>query len=24
MRARLGEEYEAYKRETDALIPAIW
>jgi len=22
--ARFGEEYEAYKRETDALIPAIW
>src|SRR5208282_5523596 len=24
MRARFGEEYEAYRRETDALIPAIW
>lgn len=24
MRARFGEEYEAYKRVTDALIPAIW
>ena len=24
MRARFGEEYEAYKGETDALIPAIW
>lgn len=22
--ARFGEEYDAYKRETDALIPAIW
>jgi protein-S-isoprenylcysteine O-methyltransferase Ste14 len=24
LRARFGEEYEAYTRETDALIPAIW
>ena len=24
MGARFGEEYAAYKRETDALIPAIW
>jgi protein-S-isoprenylcysteine O-methyltransferase Ste14 len=24
MRARFGEEYDTYKRETDALIPAIW
>ncbi len=24
MRARFGEEYEAYRRETDALVPAIW
>ena len=24
MRARFGEEYDAYMRETDALIPAIW
>jgi len=24
MRARFGEEYDEYKRETDALIPAIW
>jgi protein-S-isoprenylcysteine O-methyltransferase Ste14 len=24
LRARFGEEYEEYKRETDALIPAIW
>jgi protein-S-isoprenylcysteine O-methyltransferase Ste14 len=22
--ARFGEEYEAYKRETDALIPSVW
>jgi protein-S-isoprenylcysteine O-methyltransferase Ste14 len=22
--ARFGEEYDAYRRETDALIPAIW
>jgi protein-S-isoprenylcysteine O-methyltransferase Ste14 len=24
MRARFGEEYDTYRRETDALIPAIW
>ena len=24
MRARFGEEYDAYRGETDALIPAIW
>jgi protein-S-isoprenylcysteine O-methyltransferase Ste14 len=24
MRTRFGEEYDAYKRETNALIPAIW
>ena len=24
MRARFGEEYDAYMRETDALIPSIW
>jgi protein-S-isoprenylcysteine O-methyltransferase Ste14 len=24
MRARFGEEYDAYRRETDALVPAIW
>ncbi len=24
MRARFGEEYEAYMRETDALVPSIW
>jgi protein-S-isoprenylcysteine O-methyltransferase Ste14 len=24
MRSRFGEEYEAYVRETDAMIPAIW
>ncbi|HXN13267.1 MAG TPA: isoprenylcysteine carboxylmethyltransferase family protein [Candidatus Acidoferrales bacterium] len=24
LRARFGEEYDAYARETDALIPAIW
>jgi protein-S-isoprenylcysteine O-methyltransferase Ste14 len=24
MRARFGEEYDAYRRETDALIPAFW
>ena len=24
LRARFGEEYDAYKLETDALIPAIW
>jgi protein-S-isoprenylcysteine O-methyltransferase Ste14 len=24
MRARFGEEYDAYMRETDALVPAIW
>ena len=24
MRAQFGEEYEDYKRETDALVPAIW
>jgi protein-S-isoprenylcysteine O-methyltransferase Ste14 len=24
MRARFGEEYDAYKSETDALIPTIW
>ncbi|MGA7872267.1 MAG: isoprenylcysteine carboxylmethyltransferase family protein [Candidatus Binatus sp.] len=24
MRARFGEEYDAYVRETDALVPAIW
>ena len=24
LRARFGEEYDAYQRETDALIPAIW
>src|SRR5271168_1023089 len=24
MRARFGEEYDAYARETDALVPAIW
>jgi protein-S-isoprenylcysteine O-methyltransferase Ste14 len=24
LRARFGEEYDAYKRETDALIPAVW
>ncbi|MGD0117124.1 MAG: methyltransferase [Candidatus Binatus sp.] len=24
MRLRFGEEYDAYKRETDAVIPAIW
>jgi protein-S-isoprenylcysteine O-methyltransferase Ste14 len=24
LRARFGEEYEAYTRETDALIPAVW
>ncbi len=24
MRARFGDEYAAYQRETDALIPAIW
>ena len=24
MRTRFGEEYDAYRRETDAFIPAIW
>jgi protein-S-isoprenylcysteine O-methyltransferase Ste14 len=24
MQARFGEEYDDYRRETDALIPAIW
>jgi protein-S-isoprenylcysteine O-methyltransferase Ste14 len=24
LRARYGEEYDAYRRETDALVPAIW
>ncbi len=24
LRARFGEEYDGYRRETDALIPAIW
>jgi len=24
LRARFGEEYDSYRRETDALIPAIW
>ena len=24
LRTRFGEEYETYRRETDALIPAIW
>jgi protein-S-isoprenylcysteine O-methyltransferase Ste14 len=24
MRARFGDEYEDYRRETDAMIPAIW
>jgi protein-S-isoprenylcysteine O-methyltransferase Ste14 len=24
MRTRFGEEYDAYMRTTDALIPAIW
>ena len=24
LRSRFGEEYDAYARETDALIPAIW
>lgn len=24
MRARFGEEYDAYVRETDALVPSIW
>jgi protein-S-isoprenylcysteine O-methyltransferase Ste14 len=24
MRGRFGEEYDAYRRETDALIPAVW
>ena len=24
MQARFGEQYDDYRRETDALIPAIW
>gem|GEM_PF-5200798 len=24
MRALFGEEYDAYMRETDALVPSIW
>jgi protein-S-isoprenylcysteine O-methyltransferase Ste14 len=24
LRARFGEEYDAYRRETDAIVPAIW